>query len=210
MTARAVTVWVVASLLVVGCSAQAPVASSPPAAAAAPSAAEALHPRPTLTSASLVTATGVGPVRVGMTLAEGVAARIVAPGAPEPCADLRTDAFLRAFPGVATEWTPDGLRTVLIGSKDYATAAGVRVGDSLADLRRAYGDRLRLVPRDLEHFENLGGRGGPLSARFGAAIPTVAGADGVLLFPLFEGRVDHLEVVPAGEDRLLTYAGECR
>ncbi len=215
MIARAAAVGcgvVVAAALLAGCVGQvAPVPSpTPPVPSPTGTSAATLRPRPTLTPATLVTTSGVGPARLGMSLAEGVAARLAVPVEPAPCVDLRTDAFLQAFPGVTLEWTTDGLRTVVVGSKDYVTEAGVRTGDSAAALRSAYGDRLRFVPRDLGHFENLGGRGGPLAERFGATIPAVAGEGGVLLFPLFEGRVDHIEVVPAGGDRLPTYAGECR
>lgn len=188
-----------------------PVAPAPPDAAASASAPapESLRPRPTFAAASTITGAGLGPARVGMTLADGVAARLIVAPQTLDCVELRTDAFLRAFPGVATEWTDAGLRSVVVGSKDYATQAGVRAGDTRAQLERAYGDRLRLVPRDLAHFENLGGRGGPLTERFGSAIPAVDDGAGVLLFPLFEGRVDHIEVVPASAGRLRTYAGQC-
>ncbi len=202
-------------LLLAGCVSPSPATTPPttapdaPASASAPPAAEAvLRPRPTFAAATTITAAGVGPARVGMTVAEGTAARILA-APPRVCVDPRTDAFLRAFPGVAVEWTDGGLRTVVVGSTAYATETGVRAGDTRARLERAYGDRLRLVPRDLAHFENLGGRGGPLNERFGPVIPAVEERGGVLLFPLFEGRVDHIQVVPPSTDRLLTYAGEC-
>lgn len=124
-----------------------------------------------------VTARGIGPLRIGMTLME---ARAVLPGLELPpgsdatgCEFARSPALLGVL--VMVE---DGIVVrVDVDTNSVPTAEGVRVGDPIARARSVYGNRLTTapnkytnepellvqssIPEDTLHevvFETLGGR----------------------------------------------------
>lgn len=163
-----------------------------------------------LRSSRTITAAGIGNLTVGLPLADGIARRMVVANPDLTCGDVDTDALLRAFPDVHTDWTPSGLRALNVTNTEYATEAGVRVGDTLATLKRAYGADLKLVPRDLDHFASLGGPGDPLGSRFGDTLPVVRTGDGFLLFPIYAGTVAQIEIGRLdASGAYVPYVGQC-
>lgn len=102
-------------------------------------------------SAELITPDGWGPLRIGMTLEEVVAAagddaNPAAVGGPEPeaCDEFRP---ADAPPGLLVMIERGVLTRISVNENNgVATAAGVRVGDPADRVLQAYGDRVVLEP----------------------------------------------------------------
>lgn len=98
---------------------------------------------------------GVGPIRIGMSLAEarahGWAAR------SEVCDKWDASPEL-VDRGLSMTFVDDALYEIWVHEPEFATEAGITVGDTLSDVKDAYGDELRTELRD--------GGGGRLPAWF--------------------------------------------
>jgi hypothetical protein len=94
-----------------------------------------------------VSATGVGPVRVGMTLAEAnevIGGRLAAPEPLEPACDYITP---RGLPGdVAFMIVEDRVARLDVRDSTVLTEAGARVGDSEAHVQSLYPGRITVEP----------------------------------------------------------------
>jgi hypothetical protein len=131
----------------------------------------------TAVAQSPVTARGIGPLQMGMTLRD---ARAVVPGLELPAGSDGTGcefAKSPALPGVLV-MVEDGIVVrVDVDTSSVPTAEGIRVGDAIARVRSAYGPRLSSspnkytdepdlrvrssIPDDTLHeivFETIGGR----------------------------------------------------
>ncbi|HHV21286.1 MAG TPA: hypothetical protein GXZ30_07095 [Propionibacterium sp.] len=104
---------------------------------------------------AMIEADGVGPIRIGMSLAEaqahGWAAR------SEVCD--RWDASPALIDqGLSLTFLDDRLYEIWVHEPTFGTAAGIKPGDSLEDVQKAYGEDLRTEERE--------GAGGRLPAWF--------------------------------------------
>ncbi len=86
---------------------------------------------------------GVGPVRIGMTLDQARAASGLAMvhGEAGVCVDYQTDGPPAGLSFSAVEGS-QRLDFVGVSEPSIATVSGIRVGSTLAEVRRTYGDRL--------------------------------------------------------------------
>lgn len=98
---------------------------------------------------------GVGPIRVGMSLAEARAHGWAARSAVCDRWDASPELVDR---GLSMTFVDDTLYEIWVHGPEFATEAGITVGDTLADVTEAYGDQLRTELRD--------GGGGRLPAWF--------------------------------------------
>jgi hypothetical protein len=89
----------------------------------------------------VVTESGAGPVKVGMTAAE-IAAHVERLGALEEC----TYATARAAPGLLVMLVDGSVARLDVIDRSIATAAGARVGDSEARIQELYRPRVRVEP----------------------------------------------------------------
>ncbi|HEY7410278.1 MAG TPA: hypothetical protein VII13_06035 [Vicinamibacteria bacterium] len=141
-----------AAALLVGSGCAAPPASSPPPAASAvpgtaagglPSAPPTPSPAP---EAWTVTPTGLGPVRVGMTVPEAqrvLGSALVALDPEAPCYHVRWD----GGPPRVTFMVIDGrIARVNVDAAPTATSAGARVGDSEARVEALYPGQVAVTP----------------------------------------------------------------
>ncbi len=119
-----------------------------------------------VTSERLITSQGVGVLRVGMTIEEGITLGI-ATDQGEMCGPWEmTEAGYERYPGVWAYWTGSGLGSLAVTSRpemdatdvpglEYATAEGIRVRDTLDAVREAYGDRAIPWKSDREHWASI-------------------------------------------------------
>jgi len=97
-----------------------------------------------LTSAARMSFSGVGPVRIGMTIREArQAARTAISMGGEVNPGCASDRFLPAHLGLSTLTISGRIASLSVSRRGVATQSGIRVGDSFARLRRTYGDALR-------------------------------------------------------------------
>lgn len=150
-----------------------PSASPTPTPSTVPSASPSSTASPTASGAPgvavdrLITPHGIGEIRVGMTIEEGIALGI-ATDQGEICGPWQTtEEGARRYPEVWAYWT-DQLHSLAVSLKEddpdparrevsrtYATAEGIRVGASVADVRAAYGQRAVDWPSDAKHWVGI-------------------------------------------------------
>ena len=135
--------WCAAALLVLACAPAAPADES----AAADTGAAVVATAPDTSSAAVLTPSGLGPLRIGMTLAE---ARTL-PGGLEVREGATTAVcdYVRwrgAPPGVLVMIEADSVVRIDVDSTAVATAAGARVGDSEARIDSLYPGRVTVSP----------------------------------------------------------------
>lgn len=158
----------------------------------------------------LITTRGIGPLRVGMTVAQGQALGVLVAQPGDFGCDVETHqkAWHTRHPDLWDEWWASGLSMLYTRSPAYATAEGIKVGSTLADLQAAYSDRLVLAPNDDTTF--AGGSGGFPRSGHGARIPVLVDGDTFVSFPLRNGTVQSIQVgsrLPDG--RYDWFTGNC-
>ncbi|MDO5500631.1 MAG: hypothetical protein Q4F67_13225 [Propionibacteriaceae bacterium] len=132
-----------------------PAATEPPPADESPTAEATEDDDPTSLEDAVIEPDGVGPIRVGVSLAEAQAHGWTAMN--ELC--QRWDASPALLEqGLSLTFVDDQLYEIWVHQPTFATAEGVKVGDTLDDVKQAYGD-------DLQTEEREGG-GGRLPAWF--------------------------------------------
>ena len=97
-----------------------------------------------LDSASRLRVDGIGPIRIGMTLEQVRAASGVKMSRSEGgvCVGYRTDGAPAGLAFTAVEGS-NRLDFVSVSEPSIATVSGIRVGSTVADVRRTYGDSLK-------------------------------------------------------------------
>jgi hypothetical protein len=192
MTGRR-TVLLAASLLVGGCARDQERGTTQDSPRATPSTTPAASGAPT---APVVTERGLGPLLVGMTIAEASAALDGALTVPAP-ADTVGCGY------VAWRGGPAGVRVMIgagritrvdVDSTGVRTAAGVGIGDSEDQVQRAYPARLRVTPQKY-------GEGHYLTVTPDAADTSVA-----IVFETVGGRVTGYR---AGQRPQVEYVERC-
>ncbi len=100
-----------------------------------------------LTSRSRITTAGVGPIRIGMTAAQArrAAGRSIHVFSGEVSPGCQSAQLSPRRYGVSLLLTDGRIRRIYVDRRGIATRSGVRVGDDVARLRRAYGSRLVVV-----------------------------------------------------------------
>lgn len=183
-------------------------------AARAPSASPSATPSPTASGTApvaadrLITPQGVGVLRVGMTMEEGIQLG-VSTDQGEYCGpwDMSEEGF-RRYPGVWAYWsgqlnslaiTPKpGQDESVIPGLEYATAEGIRVQDTFADVRAAYGERAVEWTSDAEHWAGIDD----------VSLPNVPPREGEPLVPQLDGllvRDGDRALVFLGNDGVIEY-----
>ena len=118
-----------------------------PAAASARPAAE--KPKP-LDGTAVIGFDGVGPIKLGMTIAEArKAARTGIVGGSEVTKGCRHDTVLPRRFGLTTLRFEGKIRVLYVRRTAMPTAKGIRVNDSLARLQSKYGSKLVERPSDV-------------------------------------------------------------
>ena len=97
-----------------------------------------------ITSASRLRVDGIGPVRIGMTLEQARAASGLAMPHSEGgvCVGYQTDGAPAGLAFTAVEGS-NRLDFVSVSEPSIATVSGIRVGSTVAEVRRTYGDNLK-------------------------------------------------------------------
>lgn len=98
---------------------------------------------------------GVGPIRIGLSLAE---ARVRGWAARSEVCDKWDASPDLVDKGLSMTFVDDTLYEIWVHKPGFATEAGITVGDTLTDVKESYGDQLRTELRD--------GGGGRLPAWF--------------------------------------------
>lgn len=135
-----------------------PIATPTPTGTATPS------PSPTVAKQRLVTAQGVGDLQVGMTMADGKRLGIATDTA-DVCGPWEmTEEGSRRYPNVWAYWNAAGLQGLAVVSKtdpgqtshagEYATAEGIRVGATWAQVKAAYPAAVDW-PSDAQHWAGI-------------------------------------------------------
>nr|NLI51068.1 hypothetical protein [Propionibacterium sp.] len=102
-----------------------------------------------------VTTAGIGELRIGMTVAEGVALGI-ATDEDQGCVPWTlSELGMQRYPEVWTYWNSTGLKGLATKDPRYVSYSGVRPGDTMARVRAVYGDRLTEVPLDADHWMTI-------------------------------------------------------
>lgn len=159
----------------VGCSASP--AASPATTASAPittTTPSAPASTPSAAAGRLVTPQGLGELRVGMTTAEGKRLGLATACGPWQLSEEGS----RRYPNVWTYWTDAGLQGLAVVSKtdpgqapragEYATAAGLRVAASWAQVKAAYPEAVDW-PSDATHWAGIDEASLPFVPAKGAA-----------------------------------------
>lgn len=188
-------VGVLAAVVAGGCSDDAPTSTTSPSSTVATVTTAVPAPStPPVASAGLeLELRGLGPVRVGMTVAEaaGALGRPLEP-VTAPTDECTFYAPASGFDGLSFLVADGAVARVDVTDGPTATAEGMAIGQSEADAQRRYGDRLRESPHDFA----LGGH-------YLTLVPTdpgdagfrlVAETDGVKVTSMRAGRLPEVEL----------------
>jgi hypothetical protein len=140
----------------------------------------------------------LGPVRVGMTAEQATDAvgRAVLRERGEFCDSFRIAGEPRGISLIGTKRRH--ITLMLVFNKRYETTRGIRIGDTLDDLRAAYGRKLRRVPAG----NDLSGA----ASHFGV-VKRAGGSRFLLRFALDDR--DKVRFMEAGKRRTVLRFGEC-
>ena len=173
--------------------------AAPPSSTAAPSTTSSTAPPSTPPSdAELrLDLRGLGPVRVGMTVAEAGAAlgRPLVPVVPPPAEECAMYGPESGFDGLAFLVARGVVARADVVAGPTATTEGVAIGQTEAEAQRRYGGRLEVTPHDFQ----IGGHYLTLvpTAAADAGFRLVIETDGTKVTALRAGRLPEVELTEA-------------
>lgn len=194
-----------------------PSASSEHSASAVPPASAPPTGGERVSSERLVTASGIGHLQVGMTMAAGKAAGLATDQAVVCSEYDLTEEGAARYPGIWTYWTSEGLVALAVNgfpggpeeaaAQEYATEKEIRVGDTMAEVDAAYGASAVSITGSSEFW-----RGGPTETGLpgGASdLRMVLDGDRALVFVGDEGVVRYIVVTTRDADGKLENVASC-
>jgi hypothetical protein len=173
--------------------------AAPPSSTAAPSTTSTTAPAPTTPSDSelRLDLRGLGPVRVGMTVAEAGAAlgRPLVPVVPPPAEECAMYGPASGLDGIAFLVARGVVARADVVAGTTATTEGVALGQTEAEAQRRYGGRLEVTPHDF----HIGGHYLTLvpTATADAGFRLVIETDGSKVTALRAGRLAEVELTEA-------------
>lgn len=172
---------------------------------------------PPATGDRLVTASGIGELRVGMTLAEGIAAGIATDQA-QVCSQYDfSEAGNARFPAIWAYWGESGLHGFAVNGDpyspdaaaigEYATDRGIRIGDTLADVEAAYGADAETVTNTEQDWDAVHPEAGLPGAL--TDMRAVRSGDNALVFIAEDGAIRYIVVTTVNADGKLAGIPSC-